>query len=59
MGHKVDVFHIDLSKAFDNINHELIPKLRCYGLYKHAVELFRTCLSNRYQCCKTKNTLGD
>ena len=60
MGHKVGVIYMDLSKAFDSLNHELlIAKLKCYGLDQHAVEFFRRYLSNRYQCCKTNNTLGD
>ena len=54
------VIYMDLSKAFDSLNHELlIAKLKCYGLDQNAVEFFRSYLSNRYQCCKTNNTLGD
>ena len=37
----------------------LIAKLKCYGLDQHAVEFFRSYLSNHYQCCKINNTLGD
>ena len=60
MGHIVGVTYMDLSKAFDSLNHELlIAKLKCYGLDQHAVEFFRSYLSNRYQCCKINNTLGD
>ena len=60
MGHGVGVIYMDLSKAFDNLNNELlIAKLNCYGLDQHAVEFFRNYLSNRYQCCKINNTLGD
>ena len=51
MGHKVGVIYMDLSKAFDSLNHELlIAKLRCYGLDQNAVEFFKSYLSNRYQC---------
>ena len=51
---------MNLSKAFDSLNHELlIAKLKCYGLDQNAVEFFRSYLSNRYQCCKINNTLGD
>ena len=60
MGHKVGLIYMDLSKAFDSLNLELlIAKLKCYGLDQHAVEFFRSYLSNRYQCCKINNTLED
>ena len=60
MGHKVGVIYMDLSKAFDSLNHELlIAKLKCYGLDQHVVEFFISYLSNRYQYCKINNTLGD
>ena len=60
MGHKVGVTFMDSSKAFDSLNHELlIATQKCYGLDQHAVECFRSYLSNRYQCCKINNTLGD
>ena len=56
MGHKVGVIYMDLSKAFDSLNHELlIAKLRCYRLDQNAVEFFKRYLSNRYQCCKINN----
>ena len=60
MGHKGGVIYMDLSKAFDSLNIELlIAKLKCYGLNQHAVEFFRSYLSSRYQCCKINNTLED
>ena len=60
MGHKVGVLYMDLSKAFDSLNHELlIAKLKCYGLDQHAVEFFRGYLSHCYQCCKINNILED
>ena len=60
MGHKVGVIYMDLFKAFDILNHELlIAELKCSGLDQHAVELFRSYLSNHYQCCKMNNTLAD
>ena len=59
-GHKVGVIYMDLSKAFDGLNHELlIAKLRCYGLDQNAVEFFQSYLSNRYQSCKINKILGD
>ena len=58
--YKVDVIYMDLSKAFGSLNHELlIVRLKYYGLDQHAVESFRSYLSNHYQCCKINNTLRD
>ena len=60
LGHKVGVIYMDLSKAFDSLNHELlIAKVKCYGLDQHAVEFFKSYLSNHYQGCKINNTPGD
>ena len=43
MGHKVGAIYMDLSKASDCLNHELlIDKLKCYGLDQNAVEFFRS-----------------
>ena len=60
IGHKVGIIYMDLSKAFDNLNHELlIAKLKCYRLDQDAIKFFRSYLSDRYQCCKINNTLTD
>ena len=38
MGHKEGVIKMDISEAFDCLNHELlIAKLKCHGLDQHAV----------------------
>ena len=38
MGHKVGVIYMDLSKAVDSLNHELLTaKLKCHGLDQNTV----------------------
>ena len=45
---------MDLSKAFDTINHELlIAKLYAYGFSKDALKLINSYMSNRWQRTKT------
>ena len=49
IGDKVGIIYMDLSKAFDNLNHELlIAKLKCYRLDQDAIKFFRSYLSDRY-----------
>ena len=44
---------MDLSKAFDTINHELlIAKLHAYGFSKDALHIIHSYLSNRWQRTK-------
>ena len=44
---------MDLSKAFDTINHELlIAKLYAYGFSKDALELINSYMSDRWQRTK-------
>ena len=46
----VSVF-VDLSKAFDSINHcLLLQKLALYGFWDKSLEWFRNYLSGRRQC---------
>lgn len=46
----VGALFIDLKKAFDTLNHEiLLNKLRCYGVRGLVNDLFRSYLSNRTQ----------
>ena len=41
---------IDLKKAFDTVNHEiLLHKLKLYGIHGTCLEWFKSCLSNRNQ----------
>jgi len=42
--------YMDLSKAFDTLNHEiLLHKLQYYGLYGQSLQLFKSYLENRTQ----------
>ena len=44
---------MDLSKAFDTVNHELlIAKLHAYGFQKSALKLLLNYLSKRWQSTK-------
>ena len=49
-GKAVGVVFIDLTKAFDLINHDiLLQKLKLYGLSEPAISFFKSYLSNRTQ----------
>ena len=51
---------IDLSKAFDNINHDLLlKKLAYYGITNLALQWFRSYLSDRCQYVKWNNNSSD
>ena len=45
---------MDLSKAFDTINHPLLAKLHGYGFSKQALAIICSYLSNRKQRMKIK-----
>ena len=50
---------MDLSKAFDTINHELLlAKLSASGFDKNALEIMRNYLSNRWQRTKINTTFS-
>ena len=50
---------MDLSKAFDTINHELlIAKLHAYGFEKSALSIVNDYLSDRYQRVKINSSFS-
>ena len=50
---------MDLSKAFDTINHELlIAKLHAYGLDKNALTIMLSYLSYRWQRTKINTSFS-
>ena len=51
---------MDLSKAFDSMNHELqLAKLKAYGLDSNPVRFMKSYLTNRLQRCKINNSFGE
>ena len=51
---------MDLSKAFDSLNHELLlAKRKAYGLDSNSVTFMKSCLTNRLQRCKINNFLSE
>ena len=50
---------MDLSKAFDTLNHELLlAKLHAYGFSKSAIKLVHSYLNNRWQRTKINNSFS-
>ena len=57
--HTIGIF-IDLSKAFDTLNHSIsLSKLEWYGVRGIAHDLLRSCLTNRYQLTNISGTYSD
>ena len=54
------VVSLDLSKAFDSIDHSiLLIKLQSLGFQQSAINLIKNYLTNRKQAVKVKNVLSD
>ena len=52
-GYLNGVIFLDLKKAFDSIDHNiLLMKMKLYGLTEFSLKWFRSCLANRIQVCK-------
>ena len=52
--------YLDLSKAFDTVDHDLLlKKLENYGVRGVPLQLFRSYLSNRMQCTNINSILSD
>ena len=50
---------MDLSKAFDTLNHNLlIAKLNAYGFSKNSLLFIQSYLENRYQRTNVNNTFS-
>ena len=59
-GSKVGVMIMDLFKAFDSLNHELLlTKLKAYGLDSSPITFMKNFLTNRIQSCKIKNFFSE
>ena len=55
-GSYVSALFIDLSKAFDTINHDLmLAKLKAHGFSINALDLMHTCSKNRKQKVQINN----
>ncbi len=60
MGNLTGVLFLDLKKAFDTVNHEiLLHKLCKYGMSPNVVDWFRNYLTGHIQNTKVNNTLSD
>ena len=58
-GQYTSVTFIDLKKAFDTVNHDiLLKKLEIYCARNKELGWFHSYLSNRMQCCKVNGKLS-
>ena len=53
------VIFLDLKKAFDTVNHDiLLEKLCLYGVHDNDLSLLKSYLSNRVQCCSVNGKVS-
>jgi len=58
-GNYVMGIYLDIRKAFDSVNYEILfKKLVKYGIRGHALNLIKSYLTNRKQCVKVENVKG-
>ena len=58
-GSKVGVTIMDLSKAFDSLNHELLlTEIKAYGLDSNSVTFMKRYITNRLPRCKINNSFS-
>ena len=59
-GPKIGLVIMDLSKAFDSLNHELLlTKINVYGLDSNSVIFMKSYLINRLERCKINNSFSE
>ncbi len=59
-GKSCGVVFLDLAKAFDSVDHNILKmKLRCLGFKPAAVSWFTSYLTNRTQCTKVNNKVSN
>ena len=59
-GNKIGALIMDLSKAFDTINHNLfLSKLKAFDFSENSVSFIRSYLTNWYQRTEIGNTFSD
>ena len=60
LGKLVGLVFIDLKKAFDTVDHEILcKKLELYGVQQRELSWFRSYLSNRKQFCRVNGVDSD
>ena len=54
-GNMNSVVFLDIRKAFDTVNHEILSdKLNCYGIGDEELLFFGSYLGDRTQCCSAR-----